>query len=507
MKEPKNMKNNLSITPSRTRATIILAISGYINTGIVIVQGLLLVPLYLNYIGSHTYGLWLASGGILGMLALVNFGVSTMIIQRVSSAYGQQDYLQAGAYFINGVIVYLGICLLYVLIGVGVSLWVPDILRVQGDESELFRHCFQIALLAMTLSIINECMRGLAQALLRPLVPMISMASGRIIGIGSTVWMLFNGFGLWALPTGIAIGEGVIFILNLFYSIALFRKLGAQLVIDKKIIKEYTHSSPALLTARLGTAVSHESEPLLITLFLSPEVTTAYMITRRAADIVSQMLSVVYGATHSAFSNLVGFNRERARKVAEKLITIVFLFGLIGFVAYVGLNDKFISLWVGQSLSLNQNIIFLIGMGFFIRSFRDVLWQTLNGWGDFIYSSYVILSEGCLRLILMIIFLNIFGVVGVPLALLLSSLGGVILLWIRLKKYLSWGNGLSSIFRPLVTVIMFFCISIPVAIFIPNSDSWMIFIVTSVLLLVILFLLFIIMNWRMCRSFFLQARL
>jgi O-antigen/teichoic acid export membrane protein len=42
------------------------AVGGYLNTTILIVQGLLLVPLYLRFLGPHDYGLWLASGGCSG---------------------------------------------------------------------------------------------------------------------------------------------------------------------------------------------------------------------------------------------------------------------------------------------------------------------------------------------------------------------------------------------------------------------------------------------------------
>lgn len=498
--------DKLPVSPGRTRATILLMIGGYVNSGIVIIQGLLLVPLYLHYIGSHTYGLWLASGGILGIFSLVNFGISTMLIQRVSSAYGQQDYLLAGSYFINGVIVYLGICILYGLIGLGASVLVPNVLSVKGDEAELFRHCFQIAVLAMTLSIINECMRSLAHALLKPVVPMLSMIVCRIIGISSTIWMLLNGYGLSALPIGILLSEGIIFVLNLFYSIILFRKLGARTTIDTNIIKEYMHTSPAIFVAKLGTTLSQESEPLLITLFLSPEVNTAYMVTRKAADMIYQMLGVMYGATHSAFSNLTRVNGERVKIVAGKIIMIVFSFGLIGFVTYVCVNDSFISLWVGQTLSLDQNIIFFIGLGFFARSFRDVMWQLLNGWGDFIHSSYIILAEGCFRLILATALLNIFGIVGVPLALLLSTLVSMLFLWRRLKVHLAWENGMSSFFRSLGIVGMFFGIGIPVVILIPNPDSWITFVITSALVFLSLFLLLILINWSEYKRLFSEAR-
>ena len=97
--------------PGHKRATVLLALGSYANTVITIIQGLVLVPLYLYYLGPELYGLWLASGGMLGMLWLMNFGIGSLLTQRVGRAYGRSDFSNLGAYFINGMAVYLLICI------------------------------------------------------------------------------------------------------------------------------------------------------------------------------------------------------------------------------------------------------------------------------------------------------------------------------------------------------------------------------------------------------------
>lgn len=498
--------SDLSEPLGRKQATVLQAVGNYVYLGIIIIQGLLLVPLYLHYIGANTYGLWLASGGILGMLALVNLGIGSMLLQKISGAYGQQNLSQAGTYFINGMAIYVGICFFYGLIGMGISAWLPELLKVTGVDAELLRHSFQVAILATMLSIINECLRSLAQALLRPVVPIVSMITGRILGICVTVLMLFNDFGLWAIPVGMLLAESLIFVLNLLYAIRLFSQLGARISLDRNVLNEYMQTTPALFGARLGTTLSQESEPLLITLLLSPEITTAYMITRRAGDIVAQMLSAVYGATHGGYSNLVGADPERARKITGKIFAVVFSAGLIGFVVYTGVNSGFISVWVGQTFSLDQGVIFLIGVGLFIRSLREMLWQLLSGWGDFIYPSYIVLAESFVRLVLMLVFLNWLGVAGVPLALILSGLGAGMILWRRLRKYLSWHEEVGSMVRLIISVLLLFCFSFLMVELAPNMDTWPIFVICLGLMLAMTLLLFALMNWRMCQSFAREIR-
>lgn len=493
---------DLSAAPSRKRATVFLAVGGYVNTGIVIVQGLLLMPMYLYFIGAHTYGLWLASGGILGMLGLMNFGISSLLIQRVARAYGQKNLAQVGSYFINGAVVYIGICLLFVTTGWVVSIWLPVILKVEGDNAELLQQCFQLAVVAVTIGIFNECLRSFSQALLRPVVGMVGMAVGRIIGIGVTVWMLFYDFGLWAIPAGMLIAEGVIFILSLFYALVLFRKLAVNMSLDRDILKDYLRTSPVLFMARMGNTLSQQSEPLLIAVFISPEVTTAYMITRRAADMVFQIVGVFYGSTYSSFSHLKGEgDSEKIRSTACRLLFIVFLFSLIGCAAYVGANHAFVSLWAGESFVLNQGILFAIGIGFFSRALHGMVWQILYGLGDFAYTSVVILVEGTAKIFMTTILLTSLGVAAVPYALILSCSLSLAILGFRLKKLLSLKISLILMVKSLLSIVCIFGISLVIMKMAPIYDSWSIFILYISALVSVLLLTFILINWRMLHYF------
>jgi len=492
-------QNSLNTAPSRKRATIMLAAGGYVNTALVIVQGLLLVPLYLHYIGAHTYGLWLASGGMLGMMALMNFGISSMLIQRVSHAYGEKNLKQAGAYFFNGMIAYLLICLLFGLVGWGISEWVSVILKVTGNEAELLRKCFQLAVVAMVFGILNECLRSFSQALLRPLIPMIGMAIGRISGIIVTVWMLFGAFGLWAIPMGMLVSETVIFIVNLYHVLFLLRDMGVKIFLDRNIIKEYIRTSPALLMARSGNTLSQESEPLLITLFLGPEVTTIYMITRKAADIVFHAVSVLYGASHSSFSHLVGEeNKEKTRNVASKLLLLVFIMSLIGFAAYVGATQAFVTLWVGDEFLLTQGVILLIGVAFFMRTLRAMVWQILNGLGDFIYTSIILVAEGVCKIGLAVLLLGFLGVEGFPIALVLSCLLSLIILSIRLKKTLLLEFSLGFMMRTALSIAVLFGGSVLMAYSSFGYASWGVFVLYAMGLTGGLMLLFATINYRTC---------
>jgi O-antigen/teichoic acid export membrane protein len=272
--------------------------------------------------------------------------------------------------------------------------------------------------------------------MLRPLFSMVAIALCRILGIAITIILLYKNIGLWAIPIGMLIAEICILIAGLYQTVALFRELRAKILIDRGIIIEYFQVGGVAFMARLGSVLSRESDPLLITLFLRPELTTAYMVTRKAADIVFQMLSVAYGASHSVFSHLVGLeDNGKTVQVATSLLVFVYVSGLVGFVTYIIMNHSFVTLWVGETFALNQDIILAIGLAYFVNSLRNMVWQVLNGFGEYQYSSSIIFMEGVGKMLLAAVLLKFIGILGVPLAFAITSMLSLIALIVRLHNY------------------------------------------------------------------------
>jgi len=440
--------------PSRKRATLLLVAGGYANAALSIVQGLLLIPLYLHYLGPTIYGYWLASGGMLAMLALTNFGVVSMLIQRVAQAYGRQDRQLATDYFLNGTFVYLGICLLYVMLAWIISEFLSDILSIHGDQSILVQGCFQVAMFAMAMGIFNEVPRSFAQALLRPVFTLVSLVICRLLGIVVTVVLLIKGYGLWAIPVGAVVAEGTVLLLNTFDIVRLLHMLGGHFSLRVDIIKEYLRTSPALFMARLGSTAAHESEPLLITMFLGPEVTTLYMVTRKAADMLYQLMNQIVGSSMGTFSHLASEgSKQKTAHIAKLLFGIVFFLGFIGLSIYVVANQDFVRLWVGDEYVVDGWMSILLGVGFFLLILRSMLWQLLFGMGDFVWTSVIVLCEGFGRTLCAVILLSWVGVLGVPVALITGCALSTGLLAYRIRRFLPLSVSSGSMIRILFSLI------------------------------------------------------
>lgn len=255
-----------------------------------------------------------------------------------------------------------------------------------------------------------------------------------------------------------------------------------------------------MFLAILGSTLSRESDPLLITLLLRPELTTAYMLTRRGADIVAQMLAVIYGATHSAFSHLVGHsNKEKISGVAFSLFLMAFVCGLVGFFTYVVMNHSFVTLWVGESYALDQGITLMLGIAYFAGSLRNMLWQLLNGFGTYHYASCVVLLEGVGKVLLAAVLLYSVGIVGMPFALLLGGGLSVIALLIQLSKHLELPFNKSVLVKiSFVTIVLFVLSGACVERL--NPGSWIEFALLAAGVVSAVCLSLAGFNWNLCKE-------
>src|SRR5689334_1529733 len=78
-------------TGGRRQAAVVSLVMSYAGLTLSFVKGIVLVPLYFRYFSLSTYGSFLASANIVGLLGLLDLGVATVLYQRLAQAFGAKD--------------------------------------------------------------------------------------------------------------------------------------------------------------------------------------------------------------------------------------------------------------------------------------------------------------------------------------------------------------------------------------------------------------------------------
>ncbi|MDY0365397.1 MAG: oligosaccharide flippase family protein [Arcobacteraceae bacterium] len=408
------MKNN---TPSRKKAFLTQATGGYILTAIAMIKGLFLLPIYFKFISYELYGYWVTIGSIVTLISVINFGISTMTMQRISKSYAEKDFQAIGDYFINSNIIYILISLVFLFLAYICSYWLQDLLNVSDENLILLNQVYWIAVATMVFSFFATSFRGFSQALLQPLVGVYIMVFSNVFGICLVVFLLYSDIGLLSIAISLFITELLIVILCGLYVCVLYKRLIITSSIKKTILKEYISFSPHLFGYTIGNNILNNSHPIIITTILGAELTTAYDVTRKVIDIVLSMLNVFNSSLLGPFSHLVGEgNKEKIKQITLKIIIGSFLVGLLGYSIYMASNHTFVSLWIGEDIVLEQHVIMALGFSALAFSMTRLSRSILFGLNEIQYATNIVFIEGVGYFLLAVLLTNFIGVIGVPIA-------------------------------------------------------------------------------------------
>lgn len=457
----------------RLKATLTQARFGLLSSALTAVRGVLLIPIYVKVIGPDLYGLWLASGGILAWLTMLDLGLVKGLNQRIASAFGEKKPEQAVEFMVNGFLIYLALSVLVAAIGIAFSYFVPRMLDADSDQLTVLVRCFQLAVLALVFRILSGVFRAFCLSALRPTWPLLSMNLSILGGTGITVIALYSGFGLWAIPIGMLFTDVFHFLSVGLYAFSIARKHPMGFSVNARAMKDLWRLTPSLFGSRVGSALIRSIEPTIIALLLTPAIATAFAVMRRAADVIAQALQTGVSSTLSGLAHLVGEgNSGRTKSIADRVLLTYFVFASIGFGLFVIGSESFVSLWIGETAFLGIGISALVACSLFLRGFMELLTTFLTAIGHVAYASWGTLIEAALRLVLMYALVASLGVIGAPVGMVGTCFLASMFFGMRFRRNMSLRSIMARRLPAIWTIVVAIAATILFVVLFPQDESW-----------------------------------
>lgn len=408
---------------SRGRAVSLLAAGGWLATLIYTAQSILLVPLYLQYLGSTLYGLWLASGGVLVWLAMMDFGIAALTTQRCGAAYGQGDLQTAVAYFRHGAVITCGLALVLIVLGLVLGLYVPAIFHADPKLVEPLRQAFWIATFTAAVAIVLEYVRGFAAAFQRVGKLVAAGIAGDLLAIAVTVGGLWLGWGLLALALGGLTRFFVPAVVGSVHAIALCRTAGSRPGWSATIFQDFRSSAPSLLAARSTGQLALGLPSVLIGRFIGPEATVVYSVSVRAIQVADMIFNQALTASSGALSHLRGgADRGAFLQGLGRWALVVAALVVFPLAMCAGANSGFVRLWVGADHYAGQAFTLLaVVAGLSAAALRSLQHLSFN-LGATGPSARLWTAEHVARSLILLILIPTVGIMGAPLATLVAVL-------------------------------------------------------------------------------------
>ena len=402
-----------------------------------IIQGLVMVPIYLKYIPLHIYSFWLATGNILAWIASTDPGLTVVLQQQVADAYGKKDFTKVKRLIGGGLMFSFIVLILAVSFGVVASFNLPELLNITlMEDREILLGAFTIAIFGTSLMIFSFGIAAINAGLQGSIAVGLINMSVNITSILLTFILLKFGFGLMALSISLLF-SGVCYSLfqGTYLLIRVYReKIRASFsfagMTELARLLSYTFISRAMST------IASNIDLIIVSRFLGPESVAVLALTRKSSELSREFINQPTVAFQPAVSHAKGEgNEKKLSEVLTRLIRILIwaLFLITG--GLITFNESFIALWVGQQFFAGDEINLIICISLISVMIYSCLSQLCFALGDVKGTSVVMAIQSVAFILISIIGTYYFGLLGTVWAPILSFL--LVSIWYFPRKFAS----------------------------------------------------------------------
>lgn len=334
---------------STYKASIYNYIFNSINAIIVIINGIVMVPIYFHYMSVSTYGAWLATGNVVAMLGLLESGFSSVITQKMSAAISQHDNqrysLLAGANIITAIFMAATI----LVVGLAISPFITDWINADIDIQSDIRLAYIVSLVSSSVALMVSLFGAFPQVWQdTKAVGMINTTTG-LAAIASLVLFLFLGFGV----VSIAFSYLVRALLNLLcqgtWIIQKWQRDDIATPLfsfseSKQLVKDCVY--PFL--SKISSVLMGNTQSFIIAHFMNPMLAAVYDLTAKVCFVACGFVSQMNGSFFALFSLTLSSGDKSKIEGVFKTTTRFFVLSLALVSLYsICFTEPVINYWVG----------------------------------------------------------------------------------------------------------------------------------------------------------------
>ncbi len=438
------------------------------------IQAVVLIPLYINAVGTSLYGAWLGSGDVLIWMHSIDLGL-TLMIQRIGTSHASDDKQKIGEYFTAGTIILTMVALFILLISTGLSFILPGLMSIHGQEAKILQKCFLLGSLAVALRMVSNPAYGLSLGIQDTAMMNATKVFSAVAGLVVSLWLVLTGWGLWSIAFGLLARALVFFLGSIVFVLSCLRKKTLMFYrVSPQVFREFIIVSPTVTLGNLGYALMNHSETAIAAIFISPESATVLTLTRKAIDVAMGLADSITYASFGSFAHLVASSqRHRSLKVLAEINSLRLSVAIALGSAYMAVNGSLVTLWVGSAFYGGALLTILLTLRFIVVGNSYLMNYLYRASGAIVRGSIALLVESAIRFPLMIGFLFWFGLPGLPIAGLVTSgvFGLLAYRWIVSDLSVFAESGSTFCYRTWIARLALFGVGMLVCLFV-RWDTW-----------------------------------
>lgn len=408
------------------------------NSVLIIVNGIVMVPIYFHYMSVSTYGAWLATGNVVAMLSLLESGFAGVITQKMSVAIAQKndcDFQKlAGANIISAICIASAI----LIVGLAISPFITDWVNVESDVAGKIRIAFIISLIASCIHILVSLYGAFPQVWQDTKSVGIYNTIANVSAIVSLIAFLLCGFGV----VSIALSYLVRALLNFILYVQWIVRKWIREIYPKPI---YSIHNAVILSkdcfypflSKLSATLVGNSQSFIIAHFMSPTLAAVYDLTSKVCLVACGFVSQLNGSFFALFSlTLAEGNKAKTEKVFYNASMFLVVILAVTVLYSMCFTEPIMHYWVGLDKFGGTKLLVVIVVAKVLSQLRGYLNNVLYTGGMINKSSKLDIAWMVLYLLLLLVVVKPIQVYAVPVATLISSLVFIVLYLRLIKKNL-----------------------------------------------------------------------
>lgn len=406
---------------SKYRASLHNYMFNSINAIVMIVNGIIMVPIYFKFMSVSDYGAWLATGNIVAMLGLVESGFAGVITQKMSMALANNDskkFLQlASANIYTALIMAMALLVL----GLSIFPFIADWINAEDSIKSAITIAYVVSLFSAVISLLVSLFGAFPQVWQNTKTVGIINTVVNIIAIVSLVIYLYVGLGVVSLALGYItrsslnlIGQGV-------WIIREWRKRQLSIpifnfIVTKDLLKDCLY--PFL--SKISDVIMGSSQSFIIAIFINPTLAAVYDISSKITVVACNFVSMANGSFFALFSlTFASQNKEEINRLLKN-VSLFFLTTLFSVLLFTFVfSESIIHFWVGLDKYGGNLLVLFIVVAMLITQLK----QYFN---NLLYTGGLINKSAKLDILNMLVFVVMLLLIIKPAQIYAIPLAGII---------------------------------------------------------------------------------
>lgn len=411
---------------SRRTATLVNLSYTYASVGVNVVRGIVLPPLFLEFIADRTLGIWFALSNVLNWIMMSEGGAWLLLRQQTAREFGRGDRTAlAEAIGVGGFLLFVlgalvaGAC-------IGLAPFAPGWFDTGGETGRVLALSFAVNGLALALSLPACIPRAVQQGLQRQVGVNVALLLAEIVSVIATIVLLIRGWGVLAIAVGILARE---VLHNLFNWPLLVHSLWRLRIRPRFAVGRLRTTVPLMgwtFLSNIGASLRSSVDAFVIGKFLAPELVPATEFSKRIWDLAMNLLMRVSNAFSPGMAHLHGEgDTPRFRAVAGRLLAVLALATGIVLAGGWALNAAFMNIWLPRPLHLGVSYDVAFGVATLLTLLSMMMNDVLFAAGCIRGPSIVSVAQTLLRIAALLLLVGVVGALAMPLSIVAAIvLGG-----------------------------------------------------------------------------------